>query len=115
MSHLADVVQSRAPMVRASLYDYRRRCGSRGCRCERGELHNGRALSVSDGRRSRTVPLAGLDLAEVARRVEAYRQWREARAQIVRNIEEMLEVVDELGRLRTTPVERLRRARVRRR
>jgi hypothetical protein len=59
--------------------------------------------------------LTRLDLAEVARHVEAYRQWREARAKMVRSFTEMLEAVDELGRLRTVPVERLRRARVRRR
>jgi len=111
LGHLIESVQSRASMIRASLYEYRRRCGSRGCRCERGELHPGRALSVSDGRRSRTVPLRGLDLAEVGRHVEAYRQWRQARAQIVQSFEAMLETVDDLGRLRTVTVEGLRRAR----
>ena len=70
---------------------------------------------MSDGRRSRTVPLTALDVAEVARQVEAYRQWREARAQIVRSFAEMLEAVDDLGRLRTVTVEGLRRARARRR
>ncbi len=115
LAHLAQGVQGRAPMVRASLYGYRRRCGTPGCRCERGDLHEGRALSVSDGQRSRTVSLAGLDLHEVALEVEAYRQWRQARAKMVRSFTEVLEAVDELGRWRTVPVDRLRRARGRRR
>lgn len=114
LTHLTEVVQSRACMMRASLYDYRRRCGSRGCRCERGELHRGRALSVSDGRRSRTVSWRGLDPSEVTRHVEAYRQWREARAKIVQGFSHLLEAVDELGQLRTVPVEGLRQVRVRR-
>jgi hypothetical protein len=115
LAHLIEGVQGRADMVRASLYRYRRRCGSQRCRCRRGELHGGRALSVSDGRRSHTVPLTGLDLAGVARQVDTYRQWREARAKIVRSFGEVLQAVDELGRLRTVSVERLRHARVRRR
>jgi len=111
LAHLTEGVQSRACMVRASLYPYRRRCGSQGCRCQRGELHEGRALSVSDGRRSRQVSLVGLDLAEVTRHVEVYRQWRKARAKIVESFRGLLEAVDELGRLRTVPVQRLQGAR----
>lgn len=109
LTHLAQGVQGRGPMIRASLYGYRRRCGARGCRCRRGHLHQGRALSVSDGGRSRTVSLAGLDLGEVQGQVEAYRQWRQARAQMVQEFTEVLEAVDEMGRLRTVAVERLRR------
>ena len=110
LTHLAQGVQGRAPMVRASLYRYRRRCGAQGCRCARGELHEGRALSVSDGGRSKAMSLVGLDVAEVSRGVEASRHWRRTRTQIVRTFAEVLEAVDQLGRLRTVPVERLRRA-----
>lgn len=111
METLARGVQGRAPMIRASLYQYRRRCGAPGCRCAQGELHEGRALSVSQAGRSKTVPLIGLVAAEVSQGVEAYRQWRQARAGLVQNFHALLEAVDELGRLRTVPVERLREAR----
>ncbi len=104
LARLAHAVQGRESMIRASLYRYRRRCGTSGCRCERGALHEGRALSVSDGRRSHPVSLAGLDLAEVERQVEAYRQWRQTRAKIVRSFAEFLEAGDELARLRTVPL-----------
>jgi hypothetical protein len=55
------------------------------------------------------MSLAGLDLAEVEGLVEAYRQWRQARAKMVRGFAEVLQAVDELGRLRSVPVERRRR------
>jgi len=109
LERLAQGVAGRDPMIRASLYQYRRRCGAAGCRCQRGELHGGRALSVSEGGRSRGVSLAGVDMAQVERQVEAYRQWRQVRAKMVRSFTEVLKAVDELGRRRTLPVERLRR------
>lgn len=111
LTHLAQVLEGRAPMVRASLYAYRRRCGAQGCRCAHGNLHEGRAFSVSEGGRSHTVSLVGLDEAEVEREVETYRQWRQARAKRVQSFTELLEAVDQLGRLRTMAVERLRQAR----
>lgn len=83
LAHPAQAAQGRESMIRASLFKYRRRCGTRGCRCGRGERHQGRALSVSAGGRSRTISLAGLDGAEVQRDVEAYRQWRQARAKML--------------------------------
>lgn len=70
-------------------------------------------MSVSAGGRSRTISLAGLDDAQMRREVEAYRQWRQARAKMVRTFTEMLEAVDRLGRVRTVSIERLRHARVR--
>jgi hypothetical protein len=54
-----------------------------------------------------------LDDAQVQREVEAYRQWRQARAKMVRTFTEVLEAVDRLGRVRTVSLERLRHARVR--
>jgi len=48
-------------------------------------------------------------MAQVERQVEAYRQWRQVRAKMVRSFTEVLKAVDELGRRRTLPVERLRR------
>lgn len=113
LTRLAQGVQGRGPIIRASLYRYERRCGDPECRCGRGSLHEGRALSVSQGGRSRALSLAGLDVAEVERQVEAYREFRQARGRMVQAFAELLKAVDELGRLRTVPVERLRRGGVR--
>jgi hypothetical protein len=55
------------------------------------------------------MSLAGLDVGEVERHVEAYREFRQARGRMVQVFAELLEAVDELGRLRTVSVERLRR------
>ncbi len=66
---------------------------------------------MSDQGRSKVVSMSRMDAGEVLRGVEAYRQWRRARARMVQSFQELLEAVEELGRLRTVSLERLRRSR----
>ncbi len=42
-----EIIQSGQPVYRGSLIRYSRRCGSPKCKCARGQLHQGWALSVS--------------------------------------------------------------------
>ena len=109
LGQLANVTQGWSPLVRGSLYSYRRRCGKRECRCSRGELHVGQAFSVSEGGRSRVVSTAGLDRAEVASCVRAHREFRRARSSMVRTFRELLGAVDRMARLREVGLEGLRR------
>lgn len=108
LQHLAQVALGYSPLIRGSLYVYRRRCGKAGCRCARGRLHRGQALGVSHGGRSRAVPLAGLDRDKLAEHVAAYRGLRRARATMVRTFAQLLREADRLEQLREIPVERLR-------
>jgi len=104
----AQRVMGGSPIVRGSFYRYRRRCGKAGCRCERGALHPGRAFAVRAGGRSRTLPLAGVDLEELSRCVGAYREMRRLRAEMVRTFRELLRQVDKLEGLREISLERLK-------
>jgi hypothetical protein len=102
-------VMGHAPLVRGSFYRYRRRCGKSSCRCARGALHAGEAFSIRAGGRSRTLPLTGVDREELALCVEAYRELRRVRAEMVRTFGEMLKQADKLERLREIGLERLKR------
>ena len=42
-----EIIQSQQPVYRGSLIRYSRRCGSPKCKCAKGQLHQGWALSVS--------------------------------------------------------------------
>jgi hypothetical protein len=63
-------------MVRGSIVTTRRRCGTPSCRCARGELHEGVALSVSVG--GRTTLLTLKDESEVAEATAALERYRAA-------------------------------------
>jgi hypothetical protein len=105
---LAEMAMGRGPLIRGSFYAYRRRCGKPGCRCARGRLHRGHAFGVSEGGRSRQVPLGGIDAHALAEHVEAYRRLRRVRADMARLFAGLVGTVDRLLRLREIPVGRLR-------
>lgn len=109
IGRLAQVANGSGPLVRGSIYRYRRRCGKKRCRCARGRLHEGQAFGVNVGGRSRAVPLSGLERGELEAGVKAWRQWRETRAAMVTGFGELLRTLDRLGEAMTTPVEDLRR------
>jgi hypothetical protein len=61
-------------MIRGSVVTQRRRCGKPTCHCASGEtLHETPVLSYSEGGRTRTLMLAGSDVAAVAAAVARYR------------------------------------------
>lgn len=103
LGRLAQAANGSSPLVRGSFYTYRRRCGKKGCRCERGQPHIVRAFGVSEGGRSRVVSVRGLDRHELEAGVKAWRQWRQSRAAMVATFAELMRTVDRLGAATTTP------------
>ena len=65
-------------VLRGSLYNFKRKCGHENCKCHRGELHEGPALSYSVNGRMRIITLKDEDVPRVAEALERYRQKKEA-------------------------------------
>jgi hypothetical protein len=65
-------------LLRGTLITMRRRCGKATCRCARGQLHEGPALSVSLSGRSVTVGLRPADVPAVQAALARYQAAREA-------------------------------------
>lgn len=59
-------------MLRGTLTTFRRRCGKRTCRCANGDAHESPALTYTESGRTRTMTLAGAEVAEVAAAIERY-------------------------------------------
>ena len=60
------ILGSGKPVYRGTVLRYRRRCGAAGCKCARGRLHSGWALSLSVGGRTEVVYLPARLRKEVA-------------------------------------------------
>jgi len=93
-------VQGSAPLMQASIYVRRRRCGKASCRCMRGNLHQDRVLALQRNGRTEVHGLKSLD-AKFADAVESWRLFRRYRADIVEGCSQLIRTVDQLGRLRT--------------
>ncbi len=65
-------------VVRGTLYTFRRRCGNKNCRCQRGEPHESPALAYSVGGRMRILTLRPEDVPEVKKALERYKKERDA-------------------------------------
>jgi len=93
----------RGPLLRGTLGTRSRVCGKRSCKCARGDRHESKYLSASDGGTVRQVHVPARDEVAVAAGVERYRRFREGRAQLRELAARQLELVDALGRALLTP------------
>jgi hypothetical protein len=100
LTSLLNQVQGSAPLMQASVYVRRRRCGKANCRCMRGSLHQDRVLALQRKGRTNVHSLKSLD-ASMVDAVESWRLFRRYRADLVEGCSQLIRTVDRLGRLRT--------------
>lgn len=86
------------PLIRGSFGTRARKCGKPTCRCARGQLHESKYLTATDGERARQVHVPAGDEVAVAEGVHRYRRFQKARRRLVELSKRQLELVDELGR-----------------
>lgn len=97
------LLNERGPLIRGTLGTRSRVCGKPSCKCARGERHESRYLSASDGGSVRQVHVPVRDEATVAAGVERYKRFREGRVRLRELVERQLELVDDLGRSLLAP------------
>ena len=95
---------SRAPLVKGSIYTWKRRCAKPACRCAHGEKHESVVLTASIGGKTRLWTLSTEHIAELRQQTESYRQFRQARAWLVKEstkrLREILNVIDAIEKAR---------------
>lgn len=92
------VLRERGPLVRGHFGTRGRVCGNAGCHCARGELHESKYLSASDGGVTRQVHVPAADEVMVSLGTAKYRAFQSARARLIEIAKQQLELVDRLGR-----------------
>jgi len=100
---LGFLLEERGPLIRGSFGTRGRVCGNPNCRCARGELHESKYLTASDGGKSRQVHVPAGDEVFVSAGVERYRRFHKRRARLADLVFEQLELVDQLGRSLLAP------------
>ena len=84
-------IQSCSEMLQGSLVGLYRKCGKKGCRCERGEKHGpAYCLSYKEGGVTQMVYIPASRLKEVKKAMEAFSRYWELGVRLSRlNLEEM--------------------------
>ena len=79
----AEILRSGKPLYRGSLIRYSRRCGGARCKCTKGKLHSGWALSRSVGGKTEVVYLPEHLRGEVAKGLRNHQKAMALLEQIV--------------------------------
>jgi Family of unknown function (DUF6788) len=95
-----DVVLARTPLVKGSVYEISRRCGTPHCRCTRGQLHRNFVLTWSEQGRHRMRSLPPQRVAEIRRKSKEYARLRRARTEVSALYKRILALLDRIQELR---------------
>ena len=87
-------------LVKGSVYQISRRCGTPHCRCTRGQLHRNMVLTWSEQGQHRMRSLPPERVAAIRQKSQEYARFRRARAEIARILDQMLTLLDEIQELR---------------
>lgn len=110
-----DLLVGTEALIVGALVTHGRRCGKPNCHCAAGEKHFSRALSRSEGGKTRHVHVPSGDEVDVAAKAERYRRFREARVELVKLSAQTSQLVDVLQEALAEPYPPPNRARGRRR
>jgi hypothetical protein len=93
---LLEACFAREPLLPGSLYTLRRKCGKPTCHCSCGELHKSTVLSYRGQGKPRNLATTPEHLPALRAMTDHYRRCRQARAQLVRWQQQLLNIVDAL-------------------
>lgn len=95
-----EVVLARNPVIKGSVYQIARRCGTPRCRCTRGQLHRNLVLTWSDQGRHHMRSLSPARVAEIREKSKEYARFRRAQTALAVLYGQMLSLVEQIRELR---------------
>ena len=95
-----EVVLGRSPLLKGSVYQIARRCGTPHCRCTRGQLHRNFVLTWSEQGRHRMRSLPPARVAEIRQKSKEYARLRRARTEVSVLYNRILALLDQIQELR---------------
>ena len=95
-----EVVWARRPLIKGTVYQIARRCGTPHCRCTRGQLHRNLVLTWSDQGRHYMRALSPARVAEIREKSKEYARFRRAQTALAAMYSQMLSLVEQIRELR---------------
>jgi hypothetical protein len=94
MVRLVEVFLAREPFLKGCVYVSRRRCGTPGCACNRGELHASKVLAYRGRGKQQNLSPSEEEVRVLGKMTSSYRRFRSCRARFVKASRELLERID---------------------
>jgi hypothetical protein len=93
---LIPIFSERAPLMKGTVYEQKRKCGKPGCHCATGELHTSMILSRSEEGRTKLAAIPSGFLTDYQILTNRYQRFRRARARLGQIYKTMIELIDQL-------------------
>ncbi len=103
---LLETFLGREPLLPGSLYTLRRRCGKPTCHCAQGEPHASTVLSYRGQGRPQNITPPPEQIPAVQKLTDDYRQFRQARTQLLRLQRQVLKLIEGIEAARVQEGER---------
>ena len=92
MNTLLNTIVKTKNITKGTIYDQKKKCGHKNCKCFTGQLHQTRLISFNEQGKTRLIPLTKysiLELSKIERQVKEYQHFRKSRAKIVRYFKQL--------------------------
>jgi hypothetical protein len=107
MGRLLPAFMGHEPLLKAHVRYQLRTCGNKGCRCARGEPHGAWIVQTSHRGRARCRSVSVELYEKLQTPAQAYRRWRQARADWNRLAKQVQQVLGRMELLRSVDLEKL--------
>ena len=96
-----DTVIGRSPLLAASPYVHRIKCGKAGCKCAEGDYrHEMECVSYKEGEKSRTRVIPKGKKTEVLKMTRAHKRFKRTRRELKALFDELLDEIDQVAAVR---------------
>ena len=96
LGRLKNELLTRRPMARGTVYELKRKCGKKTCRCTKGQLHKQMCIAITRKGKKTLRPLKGEELISLERFTEFHRQFRKVRADFIKISKEIISLANHL-------------------
>lgn len=83
-------------LIKGGIYKTNLRCGKKGCKCGRGELHEVWMFYRSEGGKTKIRTLSKENAMEYERYTMGYQKYRRARAELVKIQKKQIRLIDHI-------------------
>ena len=104
-----EIIAKAKEITKGTIYNQKKKCGHKNCKCAAGQLHQTRVLSFNEHGKTRLIPLTKYSINELYKiewQVKEYQRFRKSRAEIVQHFNHLITEINKLEnnlRVEVTP------------
>lgn len=98
------IIFNNLSLIKGGIYIHNRKCGNSGCKCASTDYrHASYYLYKSDQGKNITTYLKSEEVGKVKKLTRNYIKFRQARATLIKNEKEIMNVINKIEKIRTIP------------